>query len=118
MNKTTTTTTTTENGELIYTIDEKAEKPIEFNHNENTMSDALGISVHTVEKYQRKGEELLKAIVGSNATCPSQVIENIYNLFHNGSEFGNCIMIERVMKCIVEGLTRNGFSMKTPKAEA
>ena len=96
-------TTITRNGELVYTIDEKSEKPIKFNHNANKMSDALGISEKTVKKYQRQGFELMKALISKNDR-PSITIENIYKVIHNESDIGTSIMIERVMICIIDGV--------------
>ena len=110
-------TTTTGNGELIYTIDEKVEKSIKFNHKAERVSDALGINPNIVDKYQNKGADLLKAILSNDADCPSRIIENIYNIFQNESEIGKSIMVERVVKCIVEGFMKDRL-FKSPKAEA
>ena len=110
-------TTTTGNGELIYTIDEKVENSIKFNHKAERVSDALGINPNIVDKYQNKGADLLKAILSNDADCPSRIIENIYNIFQNESEIGKSIMVERVVKCIVEGFMKDRL-FKSPKAEA
>ena len=110
-------TTTTTNGEITYVIGEKAEKSVKFNHDEHRVSDALGISPNIVDKYQNKGADLLKAILSNDADCPSRIIENIYNIFQNESEIGKSIMVERVVKCIVEGFMKDRL-FKSPKAEA
>ena len=99
------TTTTTENGELIYTIDEKAEKPIEFNHDAERMSAALGISEKTINKYLKKGKKLLEALILINVHSPSQIVESVYKVIHNESEIGIAIMLERVMTCIIAGVS-------------
>tara|TARA_Y100000296_G_scaffold84140_1_gene116718 strand:+ start:427 stop:795 length:369 start_codon:yes stop_codon:yes gene_type:complete len=98
-------TTTTTNGEITYVIGEKVEKSIKFNHDAERMSAALGISEKTINKYLKKGKKLLEALILRNVHSPSQIVESVYKVIHNESEIGIAIMFERVMTCIIAGVS-------------